>query len=234
MSTIFQNRTTHAKQPSRNARSATRRLLILGTRSGCEDVADWAADLPDVEVIGFVENRTPRIPGGRLNGFPVFWIDDVPRPRDAYCCVCGLSTTRRDPFLRDAVQRGLDFTSLQHPTAHVSGSAHLATGTLVAPLAVLAAQARLEPHVAVGRGALIGHHTTIGTCATIGPGAKIAGKCCIGRAVYIGIGAVIRDGVTIGDHAVVGAGAVVTKDVPERVQVVGVPARIVKRGIDGM
>jgi len=41
----------------------------------------------------------------------------------------------------------------------------------------------------------------------------------------IGAGAVILPGVTIGRDATVGAGAVVTKDVPDKVTVVGCPAR---------
>jgi acetyltransferase-like isoleucine patch superfamily enzyme len=55
----------------------------------------------------------------------------------------------------------------------------------------------------------------------------------IGDRTYIGMGAVILNSLTIGSRVVVGAGAVVTKDVPDGVQVLGVPARITKEGIDG-
>lgn len=48
------------------------------------------------------------------------------------------------------------------------------------------------------------------------------------KGASIGSGAVILCGVTIGENAIVGAGAVVTKDVPPRVLVMGVPARIVR------
>ncbi len=49
----------------------------------------------------------------------------------------------------------------------------------------------------------------------------------------IGAHATIVCGVTVGRWAMVGAGAVVTRDVPARVQVHGVPARVVKEGVEG-
>ena len=68
---------------------------------------------------------------------------------------------------------------------------------------------------------------------TIAPGANIAGKCVVEDGCYISMGAVIIDRVRIGANSVVGAGAVVTKDVPANVQVVGIPARVVKEGVHG-
>ena len=46
--------------------------------------------------------------------------------------------------------------------------------------------------------------------------------------VWVGAGAIITDGVRIGSGSVVAAGAVVTKDVPARMVVAGVPARVVR------
>lgn len=47
--------------------------------------------------------------------------------------------------------------------------------------------------------------------------------------VWIGAGAIILPGVRIGKESIIGAGAVVTKDIPEKVIVAGVPARIIKK-----
>lgn len=49
----------------------------------------------------------------------------------------------------------------------------------------------------------------------------------IGSHVYIAPGAVLFGGITVGDGACVGANAVVHGDVPSRVTVAGVPARVV-------
>ena len=53
----------------------------------------------------------------------------------------------------------------------------------------------------------------------------------IGNHVWIGSGAKILKGVAIGNGSVVAAGAVVVHDVPENCVVAGVPAVIVKSGI---
>src|SRR3954469_23244716 len=56
----------------------------------------------------------------------------------------------------------------------------------------------------------------------------------IGSGSWLGHGAVVLPGSQIGRHVVVAAGAVVAGiDVPDRSVVAGVPARIVKRWIDG-
>jgi len=51
----------------------------------------------------------------------------------------------------------------------------------------------------------------------------------IGRDCFIGGGAIILGGVKVGDGSVVCAGAVVTKDVPGKVVVAGMPARVIKK-----
>jgi acetyltransferase-like isoleucine patch superfamily enzyme len=54
------------------------------------------------------------------------------------------------------------------------------------------------------------------------------GHVILGSLVSVGSGAIILPRLKIGDGAVIGAGAVVTKDVPEGVTVMGVPATIRK------
>ncbi len=51
----------------------------------------------------------------------------------------------------------------------------------------------------------------------------------IGEGCNIASGAIIIGNVRIGNYAVVAAGAVVTSDVPDRVLVGGVPAKVLKR-----
>jgi len=207
-------------------------LLILGTRSLAEEVADLVSEIAGLELAGFVENME-RERCTTLEGLPVIWVDDLPSYAATHRAVCALATTHRSRFTDQAAAAGMKFATIVHPTARVSSRSSLGDGTIVSAGVVIATKTRIGRHVFINRGALIGHHTVIEDYTSIMPGANIAGNCRVGPAAYVGIGAVIIDGITVGEHSVVGAGALVSDDVPPHVQVMGVPARIVKRDIPG-
>lgn len=62
-----------------------------------------------------------------------------------------------------------------------------------------------------------------------GGGHGIAAPVHIGNNIWVGSQATILKGVTIGDGAVIAAGSIVTRDVPPRVLVGGIPAKIIKQ-----
>ena len=47
---------------------------------------------------------------------------------------------------------------------------------------------------------------------------------------WLGVNSVVLKGVTVGHHSIIGANAVVTQDVPPCSTVVGIPARVIRRG----
>lgn len=210
-----------------------RPLLILGTRTLAVEIADVASEIPGLQVAAFVENLEPARCRETLEDLPILWVDDVAELAGSHLAVCALATTHRGRFVEQVARHGVRFATLVHPSARVSSTSSLGEGTLVSVGSIVASHARLGRHVIVNRGVLVGHHTRIDDYATLQPGANIAGACHIGAGTYVGMGAVVVDRVTIGAHAFVGAGSVVTKDVPDHVQVFGVPARVIRRNITG-
>jgi len=208
-------------------------VLVLGTGTFAEEVADVVSGIAGVAVAGFVENMDRRVCEKKLRNLPVYWVEQISGLAQTHTAICGLGTTRRYLFVEQVKNRGLVFSTLIHPSARISASSSLAKGVFVSSAAVVAAYSELGGHTSVNRGALIGHHTKIGSFVTVGPGVNVAGNCQVGDCTYIGIGAVIIDHINIGNNSVIGAGAVVTKNVPDNVQVVGVPARIIKENIEG-
>jgi acetyltransferase EpsM len=208
-------------------------LVVLGATEFSAEIADVIRDTNEFDVTAFVENDERDRAGRMLDGIPVLWIDDAAELAGTHQAVCALGTTHRSRFTDQAAGLGFRFATVVHPTAHVSRTARLGVGTIVGAGAVVGAHTSIGDHVIVNRGTLVGHHTTVGHHVSLQSGANVAGLCEIGEATYVGMGAVILNTVRVGSYSVVGAGAVVTRDVPDNVQVVGVPAVIVKEGIHG-
>ncbi|MBN2318264.1 MAG: acetyltransferase [Acidobacteria bacterium] len=204
------------------------KLMILGAGLFAEEIAEVVAVSDTYELSGFVEGVDPERCRQTLNGLPIIWIEDVGRFVNDHQAICAVGTPKRENFIRQAKKQGLPFTSIVHPSANVLRAVSIGEGTIVHAGVIIGTKTSIGCHTIVNRGCLIGHHVAIGDYVTISPGANIAGKVKIADSCYIGMGAVLVDGISVGCNAVVGAGAVVTRDVPDRVQVVGVPARIVK------
>jgi acetyltransferase-like isoleucine patch superfamily enzyme len=77
--------------------------------------------------------------------------------------------------------------------------------------------------------ASIDHEGVLGDGVEIAPGATLCGHVHAGANAWVCAGATILPRIRIGADARVGAGAVVTRDVPDGVIVVGVPARLLTK-----
>ena len=83
------------------------KLLILGTRTFAPEIADVAADVPGVEIAGFVENTDRARCSETLEGLPIHWVDDISSFTDTHLAVCALGTTQRSRFIDQVSALGM-------------------------------------------------------------------------------------------------------------------------------
>ncbi len=132
--------------------------------------------------------------------------------------------------IADAAAHGVsNWTTLVHPSAQVSQSAEIGRGVFIGPLASVSSSARVGDFAVVGRNSSLGHDSTLGDFSRLGPGAVVPGAVTIGAGVVIGPAATVINGIRIGDGVLVGAGSVVTRHIRRPIQVMGNPARPLRR-----
>ena len=204
------------------------KLIILGAGQFAEEALDVVTDTGLFEVVSFVEGLDRTQCSKSIAGVPVTWIDELGRFDRSHMLLCAVGSPKRITFITQVEHLGLRFASVVHPSARISRVGNVGKDVFISVGAIVGARTTIGDHVIINRAAVIGHHVVIGPYATISPGANIGGGARIGQGAYVGIGSIILDHISVGKGSVVGAGAVVTKDVPDNVQVLGIPARVTK------
>ena len=87
----------------------------------------------------------------------------------------------------------------------------------------------ISDNVTITRGvSFYTHDGGVGLFRNQYPNINVFGKIRVVNNVFIGANSMILHGVTIGNNVIIGAGSIVTKDIPDDVVAVGVPARVIK------
>lgn len=119
--------------------------------------------------------------------------------------------------------------------------------TILSKVAFLIFNSHVPPSTQIGKGTKFGYggigvvihgRTEIGDRCVIGQGITIGGRSKkkevprIGNNVYIGAGSRILGDITIGNNVIIGPNAVVIQDIPSNSIAVGIPAKVIREGIE--
>lgn len=211
------------------------KLVIVGAGGHGAEVSAYVQDILargwDGELLGFLDDAPSANSTKVLGPLDRF----VNCPPDFFRNLFYVTAVGNNPSRRNVVNRlhslyGARLTSwtLIHPTSHVGPEVVIGEGSCLAPGSIATTRARIGKHCILNIKASISHDCIIGDFVNLNPGATICGNVDVGEEAYIGAGATVKERISIGAGSVIGAGAVVVRDVPPRVTVVGVPARIIK------
>ncbi|MBZ0254655.1 acetyltransferase [bacterium] len=206
-------------------------IIIYGGGGHCKVLIELLQAV-GAEILAVIDDRV-KDEAERLLGVAVV------SPRDAVenylqpGCVSGLVAIGNNQTRAEKAvwleSHGVDLATVVHPSAVVSPSAVLGRGTQVISGAVINAEARVGENCIINTNSVVEHDCVIGDSVHIAPGAVVGGGAHIGERSQASIGARVLPCITIGADVMVGAGAVVTKNLPDGVTAVGVPARIIKK-----
>lgn len=211
---------------------AVKDLLIMAPRPYALEVVDVVNGCAGWRAAGFIENQDRAKAGGELGGLPIYWVDELEDLTSSHWALCSLATTKRDGFVDQVAEAGMRFATVIHDSAYVADSVEVGAGTRIGVGTIVAANTSLGAQVSLNRRVTVGHDTVVGDYSTLQPCCNVAGHCDIGAKTYVGMSAVVLDGIQVGKGCVIGAGAVVTRDLPDHVLALGIPARIVKENIE--
>lgn len=202
-------------------------MVVLGSGGHARVCLDILLADPAWEIVGCVGPAAPD-----AAGIPVSYVggdSELPRLRSggvSHAFVAIGDNVVRGRKIAEVREHGLNLASAVSSYSVISTGAQLGTGVAVMPGAVINFGTRVGDGAIVNTGATIDHDCTIGVVAHIAPGVALAGGVHVGEGAFMGVGSCAIPGVSVGEWSVVGAGAVVVRDVPPRVTVAGVPARL--------
>lgn len=212
------------------------KIAIFGASGLGREVADICDELGYNEIVFLVKDETEKCKWPNK-----LYIDNINSvellKNEGYHFAIAIG----NPQIRSTVANkypDLHYPNLIHPTVSMGiGQSDLISnskGNIIAAGCRITNEIKFGDFVLLNLNTTVGHDSILSDCASAMPSVNISGNVKLEKGTYIGTGAAIIQGdnsgkLVIGENSIVGAGAVVTKDVPNNVTVVGVPAKIISK-----
>ena len=201
-------------------------LILIGAGGHAKSVAD-SINKSEYELSGFIDSNKK----GTHMGLPILGaeIEDIPN-YEKYSYFVSIGDVEYRKLWFDRIrERGLSIINIIDSSAIISSSAKMGIRNFVGKMAVINADAEIGNNNVINTKALIEHECKVGDHNHLSTNSVINGNVIVGNSVFLGSSSVCNGQLKIGSNAIIGSGSVIIKNIPEKVTVVGVPARVIKR-----
>jgi len=203
-------------------------LLIVGARGFGRDIYNLALDCRGYQneylIKGFLDDKKDAL--DEFENYPPI-IDSVENyvvgENDIFICALG-EVKFKKKYIQIILDKGGEFLTLIHPSAHIDFNAKIGVGCIVLQNAVLGSGSVIGNFVLIQISTIIGHDARIGNYSRVDCHAVCVGGVVVEDEVTIHTSAIINHNVIVGKRAVVGAASFVIRKVKESTTVYGNPA----------
>lgn len=203
-----------------------KKLILIGAGGHAKSVAD-SIDTLEYKLYGFIDGNKK----GTHLGLTIFGtqLEDIPNYEECSYFVSIGDVRYRKLWFDRIRERGLNIINIIDSSAIISSSVKMGIGNFVGKMVVVNADAEIGNNNVINTKALIEHECKVGNHSHLSTNSVINGNVIVEDNVFMGSSSVCNGQLKIGHDAVIGSGSVIIKDVPAKVTVVGVPARVIKR-----
>jgi len=204
-------------------------LLIIGAGGHGKVVVETAELLGYWDKICFLDDNTEF---KELLGYPVIGtINDFSSfiGEFQFAFVALGNNKLRIELIHKLIQVGFTVPTIIHPKSYMSKYSTIEAGSVMMAGSVVNASTKIGMGCIVNTCSSIDHDCYIEAGVHVSPGVHIAGHVRIGEKSWLCIGSSISNNVRIGNNVIVASNAAVIENIPDRVMVAGVPAKIKKQ-----
>ena len=170
---------------------------------------------------------------GDYFGAKRFHFETLKKNEAEYECLIAVGEpSSREKLFQKLNAEGIKLTVLIDPTAIVSPTAKIGSGTIICEYSTIHTGVEIGYNTLIQPFCGIGHDIKIGSHSVLSAYCAPGGGTVFGERVFVGMQSCFRDLLTIGDDAIVGMGSSVFRDVPAGSTVVGNPARVTRGNDD--
>jgi sugar O-acyltransferase (sialic acid O-acetyltransferase NeuD family) len=204
----------------------TRQIVVIGGGGLGRQLLDIAEDIPDIEVVGLLDDGEPD--RALLSAYDVPLLggtESFGRLHRDVRYVVGVADPRTKRSIENKLPPDRASTPLIHPSVVLARRVEVGPGSVLCACVLVSNHTTIRRNVLINSLSGIGHDVRLADFCTVSVSVVLSGGVEVEPDVFLGSGAVVNPMVRLGRGCVVGAGTVVGRDVPAGVTVLGVPPR---------